>query len=120
MYGNNTVTWRLKAGVVKSGKTVIARQRLVETCFRSNKYVGIYQRVAQIFTHGFMETANNKGMNCCTGAIPPVRVQPAQAEMQNPELVFEGLQNADRDFERQSSRRLRGWTSKQTLKNSLL
>jgi hypothetical protein len=51
-----TVTWCLKDGIVKSEKTVIARQRLVETCLRYNGES----------KHVFMTTANNKGMNCCT------------------------------------------------------
>jgi hypothetical protein len=41
---------RLEAGIVESGKTAMARQRLVEPCFRSNKYAGINQSVTQIFT----------------------------------------------------------------------
>jgi hypothetical protein len=51
---------------VKSEKTAIARQRLVEKRFRSIEYAGIDQRVAQIWTHVLMATANNKGMNCFT------------------------------------------------------
>jgi hypothetical protein len=46
-------------------KTVIARQRRVETHFRSNEYSGINQRVTQRLVHVLMETANNKEMNCC-------------------------------------------------------
>jgi hypothetical protein len=34
---HNTVTWRLEAGIVKSEKTTIAKQRLVETRFRDNQ-----------------------------------------------------------------------------------
>jgi hypothetical protein len=33
----NIVTCRLKAGIVKSEKTAIARQQLVETHFRDNE-----------------------------------------------------------------------------------
>jgi hypothetical protein len=60
------VTWRLKADIVKSERTAIARQRLVETRFRSNEYSVIDRRVAQRLKHVFMATASNKGMNCCT------------------------------------------------------
>jgi hypothetical protein len=63
---NNIVTWRLKAGIVKSEKTAIARQRRVETRFRRNEYAGINQRVTQRLIQVLMATANNKGMNCCT------------------------------------------------------
>jgi hypothetical protein len=60
------VTRRLKAGIVKSEKTAIARQRQVETRFRSNEYAGINVRVTQRVTNIITETAINKGMNTYT------------------------------------------------------
>jgi hypothetical protein len=38
------------AGIVKSEKTVIVRQRLVETWFHSNEYAGINQHITQRLT----------------------------------------------------------------------
>jgi hypothetical protein len=57
------VTWRLKAGIVESEKTVIARQRRDKTLFRGIEYAGINQRVTQRVTRVFMATANNKGIS---------------------------------------------------------
>jgi hypothetical protein len=51
---------------VKSEKTVIARQRRVETRFRNNEYAGMNQRVTQRLIRILKQTANNKEMNCCT------------------------------------------------------
>jgi hypothetical protein len=49
-FPEHTVTWRLKAEIVKSEKTAIARQRLVEKHLRHNGES----------KHVFMATANNK------------------------------------------------------------
>jgi hypothetical protein len=73
---------------VKSEKTVIARQRLVETFFR---YDGELK-------HVFMATTNNKGMNCCTRCSTSGPLEASSGR---------DIESRDRGLERENSRGLR-------------
>jgi hypothetical protein len=96
---DHIVTWRLKAGIVKSEKTAIASQRFVETRFRDDQLEQSVDK-QRLIKHEVSVTAGSwntfswqrpitKEWTLVLGVLSPIRVKPAEAEIQNPDIQFE-------------------------------
>jgi hypothetical protein len=84
-----------------TAETSVARQRLGETRFRGNEYVGMNRGVARRLSHVFMATENEREQSTVLlGELYSVHMKLVQSEIQRSRERVKRVRDPEREFER--------------------